>query len=515
MHQAINPADRKTGPPRSSPHRKGRYAVRRIDSLGFSNPVFYPNFVKIEKRSNRGEISNKMEQLIVDGQMWAEQQFGQAQLGDQRRTKRIVKSASRMVKKPQASIPDQMQTWKDTKPFYEVLKKRAVTHAELMKPHWQNTREQAGDPEVVLIVQDGSQIDYTGHQIEGLGPIGDGRGYGYLVHSALAFEPDTKAVLGLMYQKPFVRSEIRHTTQEDSYSRAKRPRESQVWRETVEAIGAPPEQTRWVHVGDSGADIFEFMAACQREGCDFLIRACQDRCVTPADEEAVTYLKTYARTLPAQDHKVIELKGCDNRMRQAQMQISFDEVQIKPPFHSRQQAPLTAYVIRVWEEHAPAEQNPVEWILVTSVPTRDRSTAQRHITWYEHRWVIEDYYQCLKTGCQIEARRLRQGKRLIGLLGIVGVIAVRLLQLRAWARQTPDIPAAQRLPADLLAVVAHLARRPPNQLSTGEFWTTVAQQGGYLARHGDGPPGWKTIWRGWSEIQTLLDGVHLASELSS
>lgn len=456
-----------------------------------------------------------MRQAVVGGQMWAKQQFGQAKLGDQRRTERVVKSVGRMVEKPQASIPNQMKIWKDTKPLYEVLKKPAVTHEELMKPHWQNTRQQARQERVVLIVQDGSQIDYTGHQVEGLGPIGDGRGYGYLVHSALALVPETQAVLGLMYQKPFIRNGIRHTTQEDSYTRSKRSRESQVWRETVEAIGAPPAHTQWVHVGDSGADIFEFMAACGREGCDFLIRACQDRCVTPADEETVTYLKTYARTLPAQDQKVIEMKGNDNRMRQAQVQIGFDEIQIQPPFHSRQQVPLTAYVIRVWEAHAPAGQDPVEWILVTSVPTKTLAAAHHHITWYEYRWCIEDYYQCLKTGCQIEARRLRHGQRLIRLLGILGVIAVRLLQLRAWSRQTPDILAIQRLPADLVRVVAHLAQCPPDQLTTGEFWIAVAQQGGYLARHGDGPPGWKTIWRGWSEIQTLLDGIRLATDLSS
>jgi len=34
-----------------------------------------------------------------------------------------------------------------------------------------------------------------------------------------------------------------------------------------------------------------------------------------------------------------------------------------------------------------------------------------------------------------------------------------------------------------------------------------------LSRRGDGPPGWKTLWKGWLHLQTLLEGVQLASHL--
>jgi hypothetical protein len=47
-------------------------------------------------------------------------------------------------------------------------------------------------------------------------------------------------------------------------------------------------------------------------------------------------------------------------------------------------------------------------------------------------------------------------------------------------------------------------------MTTGAFWKAVAQMGGYLARQGDGPAGWKTLWKGWFRVQALLEGVHLA-----
>jgi hypothetical protein len=90
---------------------------------------------------------------------------------------------------------------------------------------------------------------------------------------------------------------------------------------------------------------------------------------------------------------------------------------------------------------------------------------------------------------------------------------VRLLQLRELARLEPERLATEALPRDLVRVVAHLAEVPVEALTLGVFWRTVAQQGGYQGRKRDGPPGWKTLWRGWLDIQLLLEGIHLAARL--
>ncbi len=126
---------------------------------------------------------------------------------------------------------------------------------------------------------------------------------------------------------------------------------------------------------------------------------------------------------------------------------------------------------------------------------------------------MEDYHQCLKTGCRLEERQVQSAERLIRLLGLLSPLAVRLLQLRNLARRDPERPAHEVLDADLLAIVAAQADQAPALMTTGAFWKAVAQMGGYLARQGDGPPGWKTLWKGWLRVQTLLEGVHLASHL--
>ena len=126
---------------------------------------------------------------------------------------------------------------------------------------------------------------------------------------------------------------------------------------------------------------------------------------------------------------------------------------------------------------------------------------------------MEDYHQCLKTGCHLEERQVQSAERLIRLLGLLSPLAVRLLQLRDLARRDPERPAYEVLDANLLAIVAAQANQAPALMTTGAFWKAVAQMGGYLARQSDGPPGWKTLWKGWLRVQTLLEGVHLASHL--
>lgn len=147
------------------------------------------------------------------------------------------------------------------------------------------------------------------------------------------------------------------------------------------------------------------------------------------------------------------------------------------------------------------------------MPTLTLEQAWERVNWYERRWVVEDYHQGLKTGCHLEQRQVQSVDRLKRLLGFLSPLAVRLLQLRDLARKAPDRPACEVLDADVLAIVAAQTSQSPTTMTTLAFWRAVAQMGGYLARRGDGPPGWKTLWKGWLRVQTLLEGVHLAFHL--
>src|SRR5207248_8887278 len=202
--------------------------------------------------------------------------------------------------------------------------------------------------------------------------------------------------------------------------------------------------------------------------------------------------------------------------RVAHLVVSFGCLRLLPPDsqQSHELRPLMVWVVRVWEPEPPEGVEGLSWILLTSVPVQTVEQAWERVDWYRARWIVEDYHQGLKTGCRVEQRQMQTYEGLRRLLGLLAPAAVRLLQLRATARQSPEQPASQTLPADVVEVVAAKAGVSAAQLTTQECWHRIAGFGGYLGRTGDGPPGWKTLWKGWFYMQTLLEGVHLAARLS-
>jgi Transposase DNA-binding/Transposase DDE domain len=454
-------------------------------------------------------------QEMLDPKSWAERTFGGVQLHDMRRTRRAVQAATNLAENPLGSLPAQMRTWKETKALYRLLDEPDVTFAALMQPHLQQTREQATSAPVVLLVQDTTDIDLSHRRkISGVGQIGNERGRGFFVQTVLAVRPQTREVLGCMAQEPFVR--IPAPQGEQRYQRRKREeRETDVWIRQVHAIGMPEPGSMWVHVGDRGADMFPFFQACQATQTHFLVRAAQNRRVQKSEDE-ISYSLTQARAFPSQASRPFEVPARHGHPgRSTQLQLSFGQLTLLPPRHEPRagKEPLTVWVVRVWEETAPEGEEPLEWLLMTSVPTTTLEQAWERVDWYQYRWLVEDYHQCLKSGCRIEERQLQTVDGLIRLLGLLSPLAVRLLQVRALAREDPERPAHEVIEPLMLAVLAERCGQSPATMTVGTFWTEVARLGGYLARSHDGPPGWRTIWKGWLSLQTLLEGVHLAFHL--
>jgi hypothetical protein len=454
-------------------------------------------------------------QELLDPEHWAKKTFGPSKLKDIRRTGRAVKAAIRMAENASASRPSQMQTWKDVIALYRLLKEDDVTFEALMQPHWQQTHEQIETRPVVLLVQDTTEVDLSHHpKTKALGQVGNERGRGLYVQTVLAVLPETSEVLGCAMQEPFVRTPA-PPGETRSQRRPRTARETDVWMRLAQRLGRFRAETMIVHVGDRGADMFDFFQACQATQTHFLVRGLQNR---RAQEEGgqETYLMDEIRSWSSQDAHPLEVPASHGRSaRSTQVQLSFGKLTVWPPRNEPRgsKEPLVMWAIRVWEEHTPEGEEPLEWILLTSVPTTTLDQAWERVGWYKHRSFVEEYHQCLKTGCRLEERQVQSAERVMRLLGLLSPLAVRLLHLRDLSRKAPECPANAILQADLLAIVAVQTGQSPARMTTGAFWKAIAQMGGYLARRGDGPPGWKTHRIGWLRVQTLLEGVHLAAHL--
>jgi len=136
---------------------------------------------------------------------WAVETFGTTELGDLRRTDRLVKMATVIAENPSASLPESMRNWADTLAAYRFLDNPSITHEQIMLPHWMQTREEAMQHSRVLLAADTTDVNLSSHETaEGLGPIGRGnKAQGFFVHTVLAMDADSQQLLGCMYQEPW------------------------------------------------------------------------------------------------------------------------------------------------------------------------------------------------------------------------------------------------------------------------------------------------------------------------
>ena len=449
-----------------------------------------------------------------EAEQWAAQQWGQAQLGDSRRTKRAVRLGRALAAQPAESLPLQTGSWGQLKAAYRLLNEPDVTHQRLSRSHWQATRDGVSTPKqgAILFVQDTSELDFTRHrQTQGIGLIGNGLGRGLLLHSCLTVRPArlNPEVVGLAAQFVWTRPEVKKGS-ESRQQRRHRRTEYDVWAETVEAIGeAPPPEsaTLWVSVGDRASDVFSYFRRATALGWHCLARVSQNRVIETAQGER-THLIEWARRLPRRADQTLSLRGRDGEPpREVKLAVGWGQLLLQPPQlgPERKSRPLGAWCIRCWEEHGAAADQRLEWVLLTTLPVDDEQSALRHLDWYSSRWVIEEYHKCLKSGCRMEARQLESAQGLLALLGFLALVAVRLLELRHLARDAPERPARQVVEAALVEVVAaRVGLKEP--MTVRQFWHAVARLGGFIGRKSDGEPGWQTLWRGWQRLQDMCWG---------
>jgi hypothetical protein len=452
--------------------------------------------------------------LIAEPQAWAEHQFGSVALGDTRRTRRLVSSAAQIAQHPEHSFP-QIFDWNALRGFYGLCHREEATLCTLQQPHWQLTRQAMGQQPLVLILHDTTQLDFTRHAaLQGTGPIGEGHARGFLQHNSLAIVPQPRQVLGLAYQQFRVRQPA--PAGETSAQRKRRQRESALWLEGIGASGRPPEGCCWVDVGDAGADIYEAMVAAREVRHHFLFRASQDRLVLldPQPRGHEVPLLTYARSLPTQGQEVVDIPSRGGRpARAALVQLAAAPVWVPAPTEVRQrgqQPILAAWVIRVWEATPPAGvQEPLEWVLVCSLPTVTRTDINDRRAWYSCRWLVEVFHDIEKNGCAEEDRRFETAAPLEACLALLSVVAVRVLQLRCALQTQPQAPAEQVATASEIAVVRRFLRHQKKALTVRAFVRGVARLGGFLGRKGDGDPGVRSLWRGYQRLQDMVLGFQL------
>lgn len=467
---------------------------------------------------------------------FGQRNFGHAVLGDQRRTNKLVELADRMAHRPGGSLPEKLNSPKDLKAMYRLFNCESVTHQAILKSHQQHLFEMVVPPRsgFTLIVHDATELEYTNrHSLAAdLGQIGTGFRRGFIAQNSLVVCPKTGATLGLANQVLHRRPKVKKG--ETRSQRQKREsRESLLWLKGVQPL---PADRKLVDVCDRGADTSEFLEHEVNSGRTFLIRSSVNRnCLVGHQEigkEKSTKLHDHARELPLLGTWELQVAGktefkskgrtgkkenLTRKKRTATMAVSSGPVQLNVS-RSKKAESVCVWVVRVWEVNPPADEERLEWILITNHLAQTFEDTYEVVGWYEKRWVVEEYHKCLKTGMSIEDYQFTDIDRLEPAIALTSVTAITLLNLRDDSRneETKDLPATDYIDTEYVEVLSAWRHGTPRtDWTVSEFVLALARLSGHQNRKGDHPPGWQKLWKGWHELHAMLTGARIAKKIKN
>jgi hypothetical protein len=434
---------------------------------------------------------------------WVDNELHDVQLGDARRSARLRQIVHALAAQPEVSVPMACGSWAATKGVYRFWASPRVSATAIRAAHRRRTVERTLLHRTVLVVQDTTTLDFSTHQAtHGLGPLSGpdlANLCGLYLHSSLCVSPDG-VPLGLIDQHMWARDRARWGQGHRAKERATVDKESQRWLTgAAMAFHTLPTSSRVVMVADREADIFDLFALPRRPGAELLVRAVQNRRV----DHATGRVWAAIRSMSVQGrHTVAVRRNKQHPPRQAQVTLRWATLHVRPPKArplAAQGPALPLQFILVEEDAPPPDAPAICWLLVTTLPIVTLSDTIQYVQWYTYRWLIERYHYVLKSGCKIEQLQLASADRLERAVATYSIVAWRLLWLTYIARCHPKTPAHTLFdPNEWRAVrtLLHQSTRAARSITISTAVHAIARLGGFLARHSDGEPGVKTLWRG-------------------
>jgi hypothetical protein len=456
-------------------------------------------------------------------------EFEDLLLPDKRLSERVRRFAESAWQSPAESFPRMLQDVSQLEGAYRLLNNERVTFSALQDAHAARTAARAQESSEVVVVHDTTEIETPYLDESEASYLKTGRlGYRAHISLAVALRPDGPArpygVLSAQaeFQPRPPKSGGKKRSRNGWATARSKDKAFLRWFRGIEASAAALENVpNVVHVADREADSYPLFHLVQQLGHGCVIRLRTDRLAKLADDDiheewsslgeiAAEMQGSFERTVPLSKRgdkaAPAQLKRHPPReSRGALLHYSAAPVQLKKPHYQPASLPesIELSLVRVWEPAPPEGENAVEWLLITTEPCKSPAEITRVVDLYRARWVIEDFFKALKTGCLIESRQFETRHALLNTLALFLPIAVHLLWLRTCARDTPDAPATDAFTPLQLDVLRRTSYRklPPAPTVLQAMWS-LAGLGGHIP--GNGWPGWQVLGRAFV---TLVQSV--------
>lgn len=442
--------------------------------------------------------------------------LSRCRLGDARLDRRLVAISGALQDRPSESFPKAMADDAATEGFYRFLANKRVTWTRVFDAHAAATRERCVQAGVVLALHDTTLCQFGGEEVRKGACRTAKEKSGFWAHTCLAVSADgTRSPLGVLGMLPVVRlagEEAKHSPG------IVYEVESQRWTDLVGTVDDEmPDEVDIIHVMDSEGDFYDLFEFMVQQDDDFVVRMCQDRRVltwTGIDRLFATLGTAelrLTRTARLSKRKKQPGKSASKRHARRDERVAALEVRtlstnlLRPADSKAFLAGLHLNIVHVVEPDPPEGMEPVSWILVTRLPVDSVAQVEAIVDAYRARWLIEEWFKSLKTGCAYESRQLEGLDALLTAFALLAPVATRLLSLRWMARNEPTRPATDVLSDTEIACLRMLEqqkrRKLPGRPSVAHVMLAIARLGGFLKQNKT--PGWQVLGRGWEDFQKM------------
>jgi hypothetical protein len=453
---------------------------------------------------------------------WAEEEFGKVELGDERRTRRLVRLATEVASRPAGTVTRACASSASREGAFRWLENAAVRPEPVTRAVEEATLKRCRTQRRVYVAIDATSLTITDEkQTKGLGAVGSWSQGSRGVHAMTALAVSDKGVpLGICGQRTWVRKE-RSTAPGTGRSGDLDHRETRFWLELLESCNADfsdkaPNCKPWYQL-DRGGDCWPVLELAKRLELLLTVRATHDRRLGGT----TNLLRSAVERGPVIAYGRVDVPArppARKRQRKAGQRIHW----MTPPRPKRTAriairaatVPLILTTVKgraftvdfnaVLAREVGGKDDRLEWLLLTTHPVCTSADVLAVLRGYTFRWRIEEFHRVWKRGlCRVEDSQLRSRDALIKWATLLAAVASRAMRITYRARDEPDVLATEEFTR--IELQALIALRQPKDVEVRDAPTLaqavrwLADLGGYTGPS-NGPPGPTIVARGLHDV---------------
>jgi Transposase DNA-binding/Transposase DDE domain len=458
--------------------------------------------------------------------VWAREEFAHAELGDQRRTQRLVEMAASVARRPAGTVTAVFKGSAEREGAFRLLENDNVSADAIAAASHAATIERCTGFNYVFVAVDSTSLLLTDEtNRKGFGRVGTSTkpSQGLYAMNALAVAADGTP-LGLVEQQWWVRdqpSARRFPGEKPRHPARFREKETRHWIDVLTQIDDqfkqhPSGARPWFQL-DRGGDCWPVLSLAIERDLLLTVRSTHNRRLRDEKDKTAAYLWSKVQGQRALGCYTIEVSARPGRpARSALIEVRACEVTIELRVSSKKREYVTLYAVLASEKSDASDR--LEWKLLTTHPVTSFEQARAVIDGYASRWRIEEFHRAWKSGvCNVEASQLRARDHFIRWATLLAAVAARAIRLSYLARSQPDQPAREDFSQDEIDAVLILKKRTDYRRGSnpplGKLVLWIAELGGYTGKSSGGPPGPKVIGRGLQCIEGLAVGLKNMREM--